>query len=127
MTPSEKAQVDDLIRRQSLFYLYRVFNGGLNRAHLEALQDPLIRQLQYLVDSAARQWSGNLMTLRAALVCMGNLWPHLLRLSGKDKDEHVEFPMEFSEQEVRETMENEPVWCKLNTVVDRGEERVFES
>lgn len=59
------------------------------------------------------------MTLRAALVCMGNLWPHLLRLSGKDKDEHVEFPMEFSEQEVRETMENEPVWCKLNTVVDR--------
>jgi hypothetical protein len=42
MSPENKAQVDELIRHQSLFYLYRVFNGGLNKVHLKALQEPLI-------------------------------------------------------------------------------------
>ena len=69
------------------------------------------------MDSAGRQWSGNLMTLRGALMCMVHLWPHVLRLSGKKQ--HVECPVEFSGQEIREMMENEPVWCNLNAVVGR--------
>jgi hypothetical protein len=40
MIPKDKAQIDELIPCQCIFYLYRVFNGGLNKAHLEALQDP---------------------------------------------------------------------------------------
>lgn len=43
--------------------LYRVFNGGLNKVHLKALQDPLILARQHLVDFEGRQWSGNLMIL----------------------------------------------------------------
>lgn len=46
MSPSETAQVDELIRRQSFSYVCRVFNGGLNEVHLAALQDPLILQCQ---------------------------------------------------------------------------------
>ncbi|KAJ5172062.1 serine/threonine protein kinase [Penicillium capsulatum] len=55
MNPNEKAQADELIRRQSLFYLYRVFNGALNKVHLKALQDPLILSRQHLVDFAGQQ------------------------------------------------------------------------
>lgn len=46
MSPSEQAQVDELIRRQSFSYVYRVFNGGVNKVHPAALQDPLILQCQ---------------------------------------------------------------------------------
>ncbi|KAL4892301.1 serine/threonine protein kinase [Aspergillus ambiguus] len=112
MSPDEKAQVDELIRRQSLFYLYRVFNGGLNKLHLEALQDPLILQRQHLVDFAGRQWSGNLMTLRGALMRMRDLWHHL-----PGKDAGLECPIQFSEQETRYQAENEPMWYNLNALV----------
>jgi hypothetical protein len=112
MGPDEKAQVNELIRRQSLFYLYRVFNGGLNKLHLEALQDPLVLQRQHLVDSAGRQWSGNLMTLRGALMRMCDRWPHL-----PGTDAHFECPVEFTEQETRDQAENEPMWYNLNTLV----------
>ncbi|KAE8150844.1 serine/threonine protein kinase [Aspergillus avenaceus] len=112
MSPDEKAQVDELIRRQSLFYLYRVFNGGLNKLHLAALQDPLIRQRQHLVDFAGRQWSGNLMTLRGALMRVRDLWHHL-----PGKDAGLECPIQFSEQETGYQAENEPMWCNLNALV----------
>lgn len=112
MSPDKKAQIDELIRRQSLFYLYRVFNGGLNKLHLEALQDPLILQRQHLVDFAGRQWSGNLMTLRGALMRMRDLWPHL-----PGKHAHLECPIEFSEKEARDQAENEPMWYNLNALV----------
>lgn len=112
MSPDQKAQVDELIRRQSFFYLYRVFNGGLNKLHLEALQDPLIIQRQHLVEFAGRQWSGNLITLRGALMLMRDLWPHLV-----GKDAPLECPIRFSEQEARDQAENEPMWYKLNALV----------
>ncbi|KAL2865238.1 phosphotransferase enzyme family protein [Aspergillus lucknowensis] len=112
MSPDEKAQVDKPIRRQSLFYLYRVFNGGRNKLHLEALQDPLVLQRQHLVDFAGHQWSGNLMTLRGTLMRMRDLWHHL-----PGKDAGVECPIQFSEQETRYQAENEPMWYKLNALV----------
>ncbi|OQE28241.1 hypothetical protein PENFLA_c005G00690 [Penicillium flavigenum] len=113
MSPKDKAQVDELIRRQSLFYLYRVFNGGLNKVHLKALQDPLVPACQHLVDCAGRQWSGNLMTLRGALMRIRAIWSHL-----PWKDENPECPIEFSEQEIGDQIENEPMWDNLNTLVD---------
>ncbi|CAG8180908.1 unnamed protein product [Penicillium salamii] len=113
MNPQDKAQVDELIRRQSLFYLYRVFNGGLNKVHLKALQEPLILARQNLVESASRQWTGNLMTLRGNLMRMCQIWPHVPR-----KDENTECPIQFSEQEVKEHIENEPMWYDLNKLVN---------
>ncbi|KAJ6110161.1 serine/threonine protein kinase [Penicillium sp. IBT 16267x] len=108
----DKAQVDELIRRQSLFYLYRVFNGGLNKAHLKALQDPLILSRQHLVDCAGRQWSGNLMTLRGSLMHIRDIWSHV---PGNDRS--PECPVSFSEEELAEQSENEPMWYKLNHLV----------
>ncbi|KAJ5573995.1 serine/threonine protein kinase [Penicillium hispanicum] len=112
MDSQQKAQVDELIRRQSLFYLYRVFNGGLNKVHLQALQDLLVLSRQHLVDLAGRQWSGNLITLRGSLMRMRDLWQYF-----PGKDEGVECPIEFSEREVEELNENEPMWYDLNAVV----------
>lgn len=112
MSPEDKAQVDELIRRQSLFYLYRVFNGGLNKVHLKALQDPLILSRQHLVDFAGRQWSGNLMTLRGALMRMRDIWPYV-----PEKDEGLECPIGFSGHEVAEQTEKEKLWYDLNAVV----------
>lgn len=113
MSAEDKAQVDELIRRQSLFYLYRVFNGGLNKVHLKALQDPLILSRQHLVDFAGRQWSGNLMTLRGALLRMRGIWPYV-----PGKSEMPECPIGFSGQEIKEQSENEPMWYNLNMLVN---------
>ncbi|KAL3475579.1 serine/threonine protein kinase [Aspergillus californicus] len=119
MGPDEKSQADELIRRQSIFYLYRVFNGGLNKLHLEALQDPLVLQRQHLVDLAGRQWSGNLMSLRGALMRIRDLWPYF-----HGKDANVECPIEFSEREYHDREENEAMWYKLNTLVSYWREEL---
>lgn len=66
----EKAETDELYRRRLLFYYYRIFNGHLNKPHLEALRDPILLPRQHLVDRAGRQWNGNLMTLKGALARM---------------------------------------------------------
>lgn len=112
LDPDTKAQVDELIRRQSLLYLCRVFNGGLNKLHLEALRDPLLLQRQHLVEFAGRQWSGNLMTLCGSLMRIRDLWPHL---PGEGKP--LDCPIQFSEEAVREHLENEPMWYNLNHLV----------
>ncbi|RAK92858.1 phosphotransferase enzyme family protein [Aspergillus costaricaensis CBS 115574] len=114
MSSDEQAQVDELIRRQSLFYLYRVFNGGLNKVHLEALRDPLILQRQHLVDSAGRQWSGDIVTLRGALMRMQNLWSYLI-----GKNHHIKCPIDFSEQEVNDQAESEQTWYNLNILINQ--------
>lgn len=45
------------------FYYYRIFNGHLNKPHLEAVRDPILLPRQHLMESAGRQWNGNLITL----------------------------------------------------------------
>ncbi|PLB51514.1 serine/threonine protein kinase [Aspergillus steynii IBT 23096] len=112
MNPEEKSEVDELIRRQSFFYLYRVFNGGLNKIHLEALRNPLILQRQHVVDLAGRQWSGNLISLRGALMRIRDFWQHL-----PVDDKPSTCPIEFSEQESDDQTENEPMWYNLNALV----------
>jgi hypothetical protein len=76
MSPEDNARVNPFVRRETLFYLYHVFNGGLNKVHLKALQDPLILSCQHLVDFAGRIWSGNLMILRGVLMRMCDIWSH---------------------------------------------------
>ncbi|KAJ0424982.1 hypothetical protein BJY00DRAFT_308870 [Aspergillus carlsbadensis] len=119
----EKAQADELLRRQTLFYLYRVFNGGLNKVHLEALRDPLRLQRQEIVDLAGRQWSGNIISLRRALMRMRQVWPYLV---GKDSDSNanIECPIDFSEAEVRDQAEKEEMWYNLNKLVAHWREEL---
>lgn len=112
MDPHTKSQIDELVRRRSLFYLYRVFNGGLNKLHLEALRDPLILPRQYLVDSAGRQWAGNLMSLRSALMRMCDIWDYV-----PGKDDGFKCPIGFPEQEVSKQTEDDPMWSNLNALV----------
>ncbi|PYI23681.1 phosphotransferase enzyme family protein [Aspergillus violaceofuscus CBS 115571] len=97
LDPEDKTQVDELIRRQSLFYLYR---------------DPLILPRQHLVDLAGRQWSGDLMTLRGSLMRIRDIWSHV---PGHDRSQ--ECPISFSEEELAAQSENEPMWCNLNHLV----------
>ncbi|KAF9253489.1 hypothetical protein DTO027I6_5923 [Penicillium roqueforti] len=94
MLPADKKfEADELQRRRLISYYYRIFNGHLNKAHLEALRDPILFPRQHLVDRAGRQWSGNLMTLKGALVLMADYWPHL-------SDIGIPCPVRFTDAEL---------------------------
>ncbi|KAL2217191.1 phosphotransferase enzyme family protein [Thermoascus aurantiacus ATCC 26904] len=118
LTPEEKAQAEELYRRRLLFYYYRIFNGHLNKAHLQTLRDPLLLPRQHLVDRAGRQWSGNLMTLKGALVRMVEYWPHLPDTKG------IECPVQFTEAELNDFSNQEQVWFRLNTLVNHWREEL---
>jgi len=77
LSPDEKTQADELHRQRMLFYLYMIFNGRDNKPHLDALRYPILLPLQHLVDRAGRQWSGNTITLKGALVRIINNWDQL--------------------------------------------------
>jgi hypothetical protein len=53
------------------------------------------------------------MALRGALMSFRNIWQVF-----PGKDENLEFPIEFSDQEIREHTENEQMWYKLNLLVN---------
>ncbi|PLB49757.1 phosphotransferase enzyme family protein [Aspergillus steynii IBT 23096] len=118
MTREEKATADELYRRRLLFYYYRIFNGHLNRPHLECLRDPLLLPRQHLVDRASRQWNGNTMALKGALLRMIEYWPHLPNTEG------VSCPVQFSDAEVDGFHEQEQLWFNLNSVVDHWREQI---
>ncbi|EEP79835.1 predicted protein [Uncinocarpus reesii 1704] len=122
MDTETKAQIKELVRRQTLFYLYRVFNGGLNKPHLAALQDPLFSLRQYLVEFAGRQWGGNLMTLRGALIRTFESWDCL---PGRENTQKC--PIEFSEQEIQKQNDDEPMWCNLNALVQQWRDELGSS
>ncbi|KAK2744259.1 Phosphotransferase enzyme [Myotisia sp. PD_48] len=63
----EKQEVDEIFRRQILNHYYGAFTCELNRPHVDALKDPLLRPRQHLVDRAGRQWNGNILVLKGAL------------------------------------------------------------
>ncbi|KZF26474.1 kinase-like protein [Xylona heveae TC161] len=114
----EKAEADGLYRRRLLFYYYRIFNGHLNKPHLEALRDPILLPRQHLVDRAGRQWSGNLMTLKGALVRMAEYWPHLPDTNG------IPCPVQFTDAELDGFAEQEELWFNLNKLVNHWREEI---
>ncbi|EEP82666.1 predicted protein [Uncinocarpus reesii 1704] len=118
LTGEDKAEADELYRRQTLFYYYRIFNGVHNRSHLSAIHDPLLHPRKHLVDRAGRQWSGNLMTLKGALVRMAEYWPLLPDTKG------IKCPIEFSPDEIEEFHKNEEIWFSLNAVVNRWRDQI---
>ena len=111
-------EADELHRRRLLLHYYHLFNGGLNKAHLSALRDPLLYPRQHLVDRAGRQWSGNLMTLKGALIRMTEYWPNL----PDTKD--VTCPVQFTNSELEEFFEKEEQLFQLNPVVNLWREQI---
>ncbi|EGD94835.1 hypothetical protein TESG_02337 [Trichophyton tonsurans CBS 112818] len=105
-----KSQVDELLRRRYLYYLYRVFNGARNKRHLAAFYDPVLQPRQHLVDYADRQWNGNLITLRAALMRMCGYWPLL--------PTKEECPISFTDAELKKHSKDEPMWIDLTALVN---------
>ena len=108
-----KSQVDELLRRRHLYYLYRIFNGARNKPHLTALADPLLLPRQHPVDYAGRQWNGNLMTLRGALIRMREYWSLL-----KSKNDDVKSPIEFTETELEQHFEHESTWFDFTALTN---------
>ncbi|KAE8332170.1 kinase-like domain-containing protein [Aspergillus sergii] len=113
-----KMEADELHQKHLLFHYYRVFNGGLNKAHLSALRDTLLYPPQHLVDKAGRQWSGNLMTLKGALIRMTEYWPQLPDTKG------VACPVQFTNAELEELFEKEEQLFQLNAVVNLWREQI---
>jgi hypothetical protein len=117
LDPAEKGEVDELLRRRNLYYLYRVFNGARNKRHLSALSDPVLLARQHLVDYAGRQWMGNPMTLRGALIRMREFWPML-------PTDTKQCPIDFTEEEVEKHHEDEAMWFKLNLLVNHWRDQM---
>lgn len=113
----KKFEADELQRRRLISYYYRIFNGHLNKAHLEALRDPILFPRQHLVDRAGKQWSGNLMTLKGALVLMADYWPHL-------SDIGIPYPVRFTDAELDGFYEQEQLWFNINKLVDHWREQI---
>ncbi|RHZ59237.1 hypothetical protein CDV55_106708 [Aspergillus turcosus] len=118
LSAQEKAEADELYRRRLLFYYYRIFNGHLNKPHLEALRDPILLPRQHLVDRAGRQWNGNLMTLKGALVRMVEYWLHLPDTKG------LLCPVQFTGAELDGFHEQEQLWFDLNKAVNHWRDQI---
>ena len=114
----ERAAAHELYRRRLLFYTYRVLNGHFNQLHIAALRDPLRLGRQMLVDRAGRQWEGNLITLKGAVICAMQFWQHFADV------EHVKCPVRFDQAELDEFAENEDGWLKMTIAVERWRARV---
>ncbi|KAF2464602.1 kinase-like protein [Lindgomyces ingoldianus] len=114
----EKAAVCELYRRRLLFFSYRVLNGHFNRHHIAALRDPLLLGRQMLVDRAGRQWEGNLITLKGAIMRTAQFWEHLPDVKS------VKCPVQFDQMELDQFSENEDDWLKMSVAVEQWRKRV---
>ncbi|KAF1838818.1 hypothetical protein BDW02DRAFT_621666 [Decorospora gaudefroyi] len=114
----EQVAARELHRRRLLFYSYRVFNGHFNKRHIAALRDPLLLGRQMLVDRAGRQWEGNLITLKGAIIRAAQFWVHLPDV------EDINCPVRFGRAELDEFGENEDDWVKMSIAVELWRQRV---
>ncbi|KAL4794314.1 kinase-like domain-containing protein [Aspergillus venezuelensis] len=114
LSADERIQADELHRRRMLFYLYMVFNGKENKAHLDALRYPLLMLRQHAVDRAGRQWSGNTVTLKGAIFRLVQNWDTLIQgISPK-----IQCPVRFDQKDIKEFYTLEDQWFKLNILVE---------
>lgn len=91
-----------------------MLNGRFNQAHTECLRDPLLLGRQVLVDWAGRQWAGNLITLKGAVIRMAHFWEHLPDVEG------VDGPVRFDEAELEEFADVEDMWLKMSFTMNSG-------
>jgi hypothetical protein len=114
----EKVAVRELYRRRLLFFGYRVLNGHFNQPHIAALRDPLLLGRQMLVDRAGRQWEGNLITLKGAIVRTAQFWEHFPDV------EDIKCPVQFEQTEIDEFAGNEDSWLKMSVTMEQWRKRV---
>ncbi|KAJ9325398.1 hypothetical protein DTO027B5_4959 [Paecilomyces variotii] len=114
LSPEEKSHANELHRRRMLFYLYMVFNGRDNKAHLDALRYPLLLLRQHAVDSAGRQWSGNIITLKGALLRLATHWGQLV----DGNQEQIQCPVHFDPKEAEEFFLIEDNWFTATILLE---------
>ncbi|KKZ65758.1 hypothetical protein EMCG_08433 [[Emmonsia] crescens] len=116
LEPDEKAHADELYRRQMLFYWYMIFNAKDNKPHFNALRYPALALIQHLVDRAGRPWTGNIVTLKGALLRVINSWDALM----STRSQKVPCPatVRFNPDDEKEFYELEGNWFKCNILVE---------
>ncbi|KAH8730345.1 amidase signature domain-containing protein [Phaeosphaeriaceae sp. PMI808] len=114
----ERVAARELYRRRLLFYSYRVLNGHLNQHHIAALRDPLLLGRQMLVDRSGRQWGGNLITLKGAIIRATQFWEHFPDV------EDVKCPVQFDQTELDKFAEIEEDWLKMSIMMELWRKRV---
>ncbi|EGE01928.1 phosphotransferase enzyme family protein [Trichophyton equinum CBS 127.97] len=114
LDPEQKSQADELYRRRTLFYIYMAFNGGLNKKHLSGMKDPRVLLSQHLVERAEKQWSGDVFSLKGALIRIYENW----HLFNAHLSEPVPCPISFTQSEVDAYYEQEPTWFEMNGLVE---------
>ncbi|KAF3396870.1 hypothetical protein DPV78_007933 [Talaromyces pinophilus] len=91
LSPEEKSHTNELHRRRMLFYLYVVFN-----------------------DRAGRQWSGNIVTLKEALLRLATHWDQLV----DGNQEQIQCAVHFDPKEAEEFFVLEDNWFKASILVE---------
>ncbi|KAF2128324.1 kinase-like protein [Dothidotthia symphoricarpi CBS 119687] len=115
---AEKIAIHALHRQRILFFTYYILTGALNKPHLAALHDPLLLGRQMLVDSAGRQWAGNLITLKGAVLRAVRFWGHFPDVEGMD------CPVRFEQGEIDGFADVEDSWARMSGLVEGWRERV---
>lgn len=103
----EQRAARQLFRQRLLFYGYHVITGGMNHEHMACLQDPLLGGRQMLLEFASRQWSGNLVTLKQALLNAKKFWEHLPDVEG------IDCPISFSPADQNAFQELQEQWSNF--------------
>ncbi|KMQ44666.1 hypothetical protein HL42_4674 [Trichophyton rubrum] len=114
LSAEEREHADELHRQRMLFWLYMVFNGRDNKPHLTALRYPLLMPRQHLVDRAGRQWTGNFITLKGAILRVVSNWHIIL---GK-RAGTIECPVNFTKEEEEEFYAIEEQWFQFNILTE---------
>lgn len=112
--PAEKSQADELYRRQMLFHWYMIFNAKDNKPHFNALRFPMLMLIQNLHDRAGRPWTGNIITLKGALLRVINSWDALM----STRPRKVPCPVRFDPEDERGFYQLEENWIKCNILVE---------
>lgn len=114
LSPKDKEQAEELFRRRGLFYLYMVFNSKDNVAHFKALYYPLLAMRQHAVGRAGRKWTGNIITLKGAILRLVEYWDQLVDSS----QAKTTCPVTFSPEEIEEFLQTEEYWFKATSLVE---------
>ncbi|PGH13065.1 hypothetical protein AJ79_03902 [Helicocarpus griseus UAMH5409] len=85
---------------------------------MQALRDPLLLPRQHLVDRAGREWTGDLMTLKGALIRIIEYWDRLPDTAG------FPCPISFSKSELENFEEMERSWFLSNTLMNHWREEL---
>ncbi len=110
LSPEEKIQAVELYRQRMLFYLYMIFNAKDNKPHFDALRYPILMPCQHIVDRAGRQWSGNTITLKGALLRVVNNWDQLAQ--------GISCPVHFDADDEEEFLRTEGQWFTATTLLE---------